>query len=171
MPYADPVAARPHLSAGFVAIIVFKYLKAAVFALVGLAALHLGRLPAMPSVHQLARFFRVSPENQIVGSIAAAIQKIEPGQAIRFGFLMLLVAAVFGTEATLLAFRVWWSTYFTIVLTATGLPLEIYEIFQRPVSFRRYLLLGVNAAILIYLWRRRNEFREDFHRQAESGRR
>jgi len=40
------------------------------------------------------------------------------------------------------------------------IPLEIFEIFRRPWGFRRYLLLAVNAAILLYLWKRRNEFRD-----------
>jgi uncharacterized membrane protein (DUF2068 family) len=156
-PHGDYGANR--LSGGFVAIIAFKYFKAIVFVLVGLAALHLARLPAMPTVVDLAHFFRVSPENEIIRRLAHVIREITPGQAIGFGVVSLFVGAVFGTEATLLACRVWWSTYFTIVLTAMGLPLEIYEIFQRPGSVRRYLLLAVNAAILVYLWKRRNEFR------------
>ena len=47
----------------------------------------------------------------------------------------------------------------TITLTALGIPLEIYEIFRRPASVRRYLVLLVNVVILLYLWNRRNEFR------------
>ena len=51
--------------------------------------------------------------------------------------------------------------YFTILLTALGLPPEILEIAKRPGSARRYLLLAVNVAILVYLWRRRNDFRSE----------
>jgi uncharacterized membrane protein (DUF2068 family) len=46
-------------------------------------------------------------------------------------------------------------------LTASGIPFEIWEILHRPWAFRRYLLLVVNIAILLYLWARRNEFREN----------
>jgi len=158
---SDRQAAHPKpLTGGFFLIIAFKCLKAVVFALVGFAALHLARLSAMPTLAELARFLRVGPENQIVRRIAEIIREVTPGQAIRFGFVSLFVAAVFATEATLLACRVWWATYFTIVLTSMGLPLEIYEIFQKPASGRRYLLLGINAAILLFLWKRRNEFKE-----------
>ena len=45
------------------------------------------------------------------------------------------------------------------MLTALGIPPEILEIAKRPGSARRYLLLAINVAILIYLWTRRNEFR------------
>jgi uncharacterized membrane protein (DUF2068 family) len=120
----------------------------------------------MSSVAELARFFRVSPERQIIQSLASAIQELTPGQAIGIGVVSLFAAVVFGAEATLLAFRVWWSTYFTVVLTACGIPLEIYEIAQRPGGVRRYLLLAVNAAILVYVWKRRNEFRDAFPPEA-----
>ena len=37
--------------------------------------------------------------------------------------------------------------------------MELIEIARRPESSRRYLLLVVNVAILVYLWARRNEFK------------
>ena len=146
---------RVKLSGGFLAIILFKYFKAVVFLLVALAALRLSRAKPFPSAEEIARFLRSSPENQLVRWISS----VTPGQALGFGLLSLFVAAVFTTEATLLACRVWWSTYFTIALTALGIPLEVFEIFRRPAGLRRYLILAVNAAILVYLWRRRTEFR------------
>ena len=143
------------LSWGFLAIIVFKYFKAAVFVLVAIAALRLARIDPFPSAEEIARFLRSSPENELV----RAFSRVTPHQAMGFGLVSLFVAAVFATEATLLALHVWWSTYFTITLTALGIPLEIYEIFRRPASGRRYLVLLINAVILLYLWKRRNEFR------------
>jgi len=147
---------REKLSGGFLAIILFKYFKAAVFLLVALAALRLSRAQPFPSAAEIARFLRSSPENQLVRWISS----VTPGQALGFGLLSLFVAAVFTTEATLLACRVWWSTYFTIALTALGIPLEVFEILRRPSGLRRYLILAVNAAILAYLWKRRTDFRE-----------
>lgn len=146
------------LSGGFLAIIIFKYFKAVVFLLVAIAALKLSRADPFPTAEQVAHFFRSSPENELI----RAFDRLTPGLALGIGFASLFVSLVFGIEATLLAARVWWSTYFTIVLTALGIPLEIFEILRRPSGFRRYLLLAVNVAILLYLWRRRNEFRDSF---------
>jgi len=146
------------LSGGFLAIIVFKYFKTAVFLLVAIAVLTLSRTDPFPTVEEVARFFRSSPENELV----RAFSHLTPGLALGIGFASLFVSVVFGVEATLLAARVWWSTYFTIMLTALGIPLEIFEIFRKPGGFRRYLFLVVNAAILLYLWKRRNEFRDRF---------
>jgi uncharacterized membrane protein (DUF2068 family) len=144
------------LSGGFLAIIVFKYFKAVVFLLVALAALKLSRADPFPTAIDIARFFRSSPENELI----RAFSHLTPGLALGIGFASLFVALVFGIEATLLAARVWWSTYFTIVLTALGIPLEIWEILHKPTSVRRYILLAVNAAILLFLWTRRNEFKD-----------
>ena len=144
------------LSGGFVSIIVFKYFKGLLFLLVGLAAMHFARIDRLPTAEEVARFLRSSPENEIVRRIA----DVTPRQVVGISLLSLFVGMIFTVEATLLTFRVWWSTYFTIALTTLGVPLEIYEILQRPVGVRRYLILAVNAAILVYLWRRRNEFRE-----------
>jgi len=144
------------LSGGFLAIIVFKYFKAVLFLLVAIAALTLSRTDPFPTVEQVARFFRSSPENELI----RAFSHLTPGLALGIGFVSLFVSLVFGVEATLLTARIWWSTYFTIVLTALGIPLEIWEILHRPSSVRRYLLLVVNAAILVFLWTRRKEFKE-----------
>lgn len=151
---------RKRMTGGFIAIIAFKYFKACLFLVIGFAALRLARMPSMPTVDQIARFFRSDPENQLVRRCAELLGQITPGQAIGLGVVSLLVGLVFAAEGTFLAARIWWSTYFTIVLTALGIPLELYEIGQRLASVRRYVILAINAAILVYVWRRRNEFRE-----------
>jgi uncharacterized membrane protein (DUF2068 family) len=143
------------LSGGFLSIIIFKYFKGVVFLLAGIVAVSLARVDPFPSAEQIARFFRSSPENELIRWIAS----VTPRQIAGIGILSLFVGLIFSVEATLLAFRVWWSTYFTIALTTLGIPLEVFEIFRRPVGIRRYLILAVNAVILVYLWRRRNEFR------------
>jgi hypothetical protein len=148
------------LSGGFVAIIAFKYFKAVIFYLVGIAAFQLWRANPFPSAKDIARFLRSSPENELVRWIS----RVTPGEVLGIGLLSFFVAAVFTAEGTLLAGRVWWSTYFTITLTTLGIPLEIFEILRQPSAFRRYLILVVNVVILVYLWRRRNEFREGWGR-------
>ena len=149
------------MSAGFVAIILFKIFKGIVFLLFGIAALRLMHSGALPSAREIAHFLAVSPENQVIRKIAEAARGITPIEAHRIAIGALVASAVFFAEAAFLAAEIWWSPYFTIVLTASGIPFEIWEIFHRPAAFRRYLLLAVNVAILLYLWTRRNEFRED----------
>ncbi len=150
------------LSGGFLAVIVFKYFKAAIFLLAAIAILRISRADPFPTAEDIARFFGASPENEI-------ITRITPRLAIGIGYASLLVGCIFGVEATLLALRVWWSTYFTITLTAIGIPLELYEIVMRPRGPGRYIILAVNLAILRFVWRRRNEFREEFAKSRPPG--
>jgi uncharacterized membrane protein (DUF2068 family) len=163
---------KPPMTPGFIAIIVFKYLKGVLFFMLGIGALRIARLPDVPNAVQIARFFRSDPEGELVRRVAEILRELTPGQTISIGVIALVVGLVFTMEATFLSFRIWWSTYFTIVLTAMGIPLEVYEILRRPASVRRYALLAINAAILIFLWARRNEFRGELAPgQSETARR
>jgi uncharacterized membrane protein (DUF2068 family) len=150
---------RARLTPGFVAIIVFEYAKLAAFLLLGGAALRTARLPEGSGPLEIARLLGAHRQGPLVRHVAAALSALTSGQIEAIGAAAILIGLVFGTEGTLLALRVWWAPYFTIVLTALGIPLELVEIVKRPASERRYLLLAVNAAILVYLWTRRNDFR------------
>ena len=155
----SPGPHRPRLSAGFVWIIVFKFIKAASFMLLGAVALRIAHLPNHSEPLEIARFFGVDERRTIIRSLSEVLSALTSRQVLTIGAASILVGLVFAAEGTLLWLRIWWATYFTIVLTACGIPLEIVEIAKRPDSVRRYLLLAVNVAILVYLWRRRNEFK------------
>jgi uncharacterized membrane protein (DUF2068 family) len=151
---------RPRVTGGFIAIIAFKWLKAITFVILGIAALKLSRAAAMPTAVEIAKFLSVSKENELVRRVADVIATVTPGQATAAGVASVVIGCVFFVEGAFLLARIWWSTYFTIVLTAMGVPLEIYEIAHKPDSVRRYLLLAINLAILLFLWARRNEFHQ-----------
>jgi uncharacterized membrane protein (DUF2068 family) len=150
---------RPKLTPGFIGIIVFKYAKSAAFLLVGIVALRIARLPAYSEPLEIARVFGVEESGVTVRDVASLLSAFTPGQVHALGLAAILIGLVFGVEGSCLVARLWWAPYFTIVLTAAAIPAELYEIARRPESLRRYLLLAVNVAILVYIWGRRNEFR------------
>jgi uncharacterized membrane protein (DUF2068 family) len=150
---------RPGLSAGFIGIIVFKFLKAAAFLLLGAVVLRIAHLANQSEPMEIARFLGVYERSRVVQDVSSVLAALTSRQVQAIGAASILVGLVFAAEGTLLAARIWWATYFTIVLTMLGIPPEILEIVRRPDSARRYLLLAVNLAILVYLWRRRNEFK------------
>lgn len=152
-------AGRPRLSPGFLGIIVFKCAKAAAFLLLGAVALRIARLPHHSEPMEIARFLGVSETKLVVQHLSFLLSALTSRQVQAIGVASILIGLVFSAEGTLLAMRVSWAPYFTIVLTALGIPPELIEIARRPGSGRRYLLLAVNLAILVYLWKRRNEFR------------
>jgi uncharacterized membrane protein (DUF2068 family) len=154
-----PASTRPKLSAGFVGIIVFKCVKAAAFLLLGAVALRIAHLPHHSEPMEIARYLGVTERKVIVQHLSVVLAALTSRQVQAIGLASILIGLIFGAEGTLLAMRISWAPYFTIVLTALGIPPELIEIARRPESSRRYLLLVVNVAILVYLWTRRNEFR------------
>ena len=150
---------RPKLSPGFVWIIAFKCVKSAAFLLIGAAALHIARLPRHSEPLEIAHFLGAHTRELVVQHVSKVLDALTSGQIQAIAAASILVGLVFAAEGTALALRIPWAPYFTIVLTALGIPPELIEIARRPESYQRYALLAVNVAILVYLWKRRNEFR------------
>jgi uncharacterized membrane protein (DUF2068 family) len=63
---------------------------------------------------------------------------------------MFVYAALLLTEGVGLLFRARWAEYFTVVITASFVPLELYEI-ARHLTLARVTVLAVNVAIVWYL--------------------
>jgi uncharacterized membrane protein (DUF2068 family) len=152
---------RPRLTPGYLAIIAFKYAKLVAFLVLGVAALRASRLPPGTLVHDAVRLFGAHEDAPLVQHLASVLSMLTPAEIEALGSASILLGLVFGTEGTLLALRVWWAPYLTVVLTALGLPYEILEISRRPDSLHRYALLAANAAILVYLWKRKDDFRPE----------
>ena len=64
-----------------------------------------------------------------------------------------IYAALLLTEATGLWLRRRWAEYFTIIVTGSFIPLEIYEV-SRRVTATRLAAIALNVAIVLYLMRR-----------------
>jgi uncharacterized membrane protein (DUF2068 family) len=153
---------KHRLTGGFVAVIVFKYLKAAAFLLVGIVVLRFVQVTRHGAPMEFARFLNANPERESIRGLSTFFNGITPGQREAIGAAALAVGSIFAAEASFLLARIWWATYFTIFLTLLGIPLELMEIWNKPRFFRGWVFLVINVAILVFLWRRRNEFREDF---------
>ncbi len=149
----------PKLTAGFIGVIVFKYLKAIGFLLLGATVLHIAHLSRKDPTMELAEMLGVNAHRFGVEKLQEFFERFTPGQVQSLGLATILIGIVFGAEGSFLAARIWWATYFTIFLTALGIPVELREIAERPHDPRGYLLFAVNLAILVFVWTRRNEFR------------
>ena len=109
---------------------------------------------------EFARFLNANPERESIRRLSQFFEEITPGQGRAIGAAALAIGSIFAAEASFLLARIWWATYFTIFLTLLGIPLEVVEIWRRPHHERGWYFLIINLAILIFLWRRRNEFRD-----------
>lgn len=158
---ANRLPAQPHrpLSGGFIAVIAFKYLKAAAFLFVGVVVFRFVQVSRHDPAMEFARFLNAHAERESIRHLSTFFHDITPGQQEAIGAASLAIGGVFAAEASFLIARIWWATYFTIFLTLLGIPLELTEIWRKPRFFRGWLFLLINVAILVFLWHRRNEFR------------
>ena len=138
------------------AIAIFKLVKAGLLLLAGIGALSLlnddvrasvqfriWQLAADPHFHRLQRF---ASWLGIAGDRKAEI--LSAGS--------LLYAAVFAVEGFGLLRGKQWARYVTAIVTASFLPIEIYEML-RHLSYFKLGLIALNVLIVIYLvWRLRD---------------
>jgi uncharacterized membrane protein (DUF2068 family) len=131
----------------------FKLAKAALLLLVSAGALSLLdnkiRNAVEHYITQLsgdAHFHAVEKIATLLGF--ATTRRIEFASAASFFY-----AALFATEGIGLLLQKRWAEYFTAIITASFMPIEIYEIARHPMLFK-VVLLAINLVVVIYLvWR------------------
>jgi uncharacterized membrane protein (DUF2068 family) len=75
---------------------------------------------------------------------------VDPHKLREAGTLSFLYAAVCVVEGTGLVLEKGWAEYFTVILTAMGLPWESYELMERFSPYKVGLLV-INLVVLLYL--------------------
>jgi uncharacterized membrane protein (DUF2068 family) len=136
------------------AIGVFKLVKAAILAALGVAAL-LG-VPAdmvRSIVHRLSWTGALSGHH-VVQAFFARTLALTDHDLRQIGAACLGYAAVFVVEGVGLLRRRRWAEWLTVIVTASFIPFEIYELARRP-GAGKVSAIALNAAIVVYLtWRR-----------------
>jgi uncharacterized membrane protein (DUF2068 family) len=128
----------------------FKLIKSVLFIGLGVALLYYVHKDVQERLQALMNDLHVDSDNHIARwclSVAgqATSVKLESLSAICFFYALL-----FGTEGTGLYLRKKWAEYFVVIVTASALPLEIYEIYLK-VSLLKIALISGNLVILGYL--------------------
>src|SRR5450631_838649 len=138
---------------------VFKLIKAALLITLGIAG-----LAAVPSdlahrVRHLARWTGISPGHHMLAHFLGRVRGFDNQLARKLAAASLCYAAVFLVEGIGLLNRQRWAEWLTVVVTASFIPIEIYEGVEHFGASKIVALL-LNVAILGYLlWRRVSESR------------
>jgi uncharacterized membrane protein (DUF2068 family) len=139
-------------------IVIFKYLKGALLIAVALGAHHLMNRDMSDFAEHLVDSFRVDPDNRYIHLLLEKLQILSAKQLKELSIGSFFYAAVVLTEGTGLALHKRWAEYFTIIVTASFLPLEVIELAHR-VTPVKIVVMAINLAILAYLigrvWKRR----------------
>lgn len=128
----------------------FKLLKAIFFLMVGAGALHLVHRNLGEIVSHFVDSLPIDPEGRVVSVIMDKADLINAHDLRRIGAGAFIYSALCVVEGTGLVNRKTWAEYFTVTLTALGLPIEGFEIL-RHFTLLKVGAMVVNLAILLYL--------------------
>ena len=128
----------------------FKLAKGLLLASVALGAVQLVHRDTAEVVFHFARRLHLDPEGRLVEPVLRRLSGVNPRAMLRFSLGALIYAALLLTEGIGLLMVQRWAEYLTIVITASLVPLEVYELARHP-NVTRTTVLAVNLAIVIYL--------------------
>ena len=142
--------ANPDHSRWLVLIGVLKLFKAALFILLGVGALRLLHKDLVDVVTHFILALRFDPENHFVNLVLERVAMISPHRLREISIGIFLYAALDIIEGTGLALEKTWAEYLTLILTASFLPWELFEII-RHITWLKVVLLSLNTAVVVYL--------------------
>ena len=142
------------------AIAVFKLVKAVLLVALGIAAFSLARDgQVLTTMRHVMAALGFSAHGDFVDRAFGQISGIDHRRLRELGVGTFVYAAVFLVEGTGLILRKRWAEYLTSIVTASFIPLEIYEMVHKASVFKA-LGIAVNVAVVAYLvvrlWQRRH---------------
>ena len=132
------------------AIAAFKLFKAVSLLLVGMGALHLVHRDVAETLTTWAGYIHMDPEGRHAHVFFEKAFNASPKQLKEVAAGTFFYSGLLLTEGIGLLLRRRWAEYFTIIMTALFIPLEIYEIAEKFTPMRVVILI-VNLAIVWFL--------------------
>jgi uncharacterized membrane protein (DUF2068 family) len=143
---------KPSRGRGLRLIAAFKLLKSLALLAVGIGALKLLHKDVAGQVEHWISVFQVDPHNYFIHKLLEKLSILDDRRLKALSVGTFIYAAIFFTEGIGLAFRKRWAEYFTIITTASLLPIEIYELVKHASLGKGFALL-INLAVVAYLVR------------------
>jgi uncharacterized membrane protein (DUF2068 family) len=150
------IANRFRGSLGVQIIGVLKLTTAALGLAVGFGLFRLFKSDVAASLEQIIRRLRLDPENRLIHGAISWISGLQPKQLHLIEVGTFFYATLHTIEGIGLLAGKRWGAYLTILATSSLIPLECYEIYQRPRPLR-FTVLAINLAIVIYLLANRDK--------------
>lgn len=131
-------------------IALYKLLQAALLVSVAVGALKLLHKDVADVLGNLAAALRMNTEGRIVSFLLERASLLDDHRLRQISIFLFIYAGLGLLEGLGLMLEKIWAEYLTAVLTASFLPLEIFELSHRVTPIRVALLV-VNLAVLAYL--------------------
>jgi len=132
------------------AIAYFKLVKGAALFVLAIGVLHLMHRDVGEMLEHWFNKLRIDPENRYAASLLSKAgllneRKIEVVSALTFVY-----SAMFLTEGGGLFFQKRWAEWFSVIATASFIPVEIFEVCKH-VSIVKLILVAANMGIVGFL--------------------
>ena len=131
-------------------IALFKLGQAVLFVAIGVGALRLVGKDLGDWLFSLANHLNFNPESRLVNFVLDKASLVDDSMLRRISAALFLYAALNLAEGTGLYLEKIWAEFVTLIITASFLPLEVYEVVRR-VTWFRVGLLAINTLVLLYL--------------------
>jgi uncharacterized membrane protein (DUF2068 family) len=143
---------KPSRGRGLQLIAAFKLLKGVVLLAVGIGALKLLHQNVAALIEHWINVFQVDPHNHFIHKLLEKLSILDDRRLKALSIGTFIYAAIFFAEGIGLALRKRWAEYFTIIVTSSLLPLEVYALAKHP-SGGEVFALVINLAVVAYLVR------------------
>jgi uncharacterized membrane protein (DUF2068 family) len=134
-------------------IAVFKLFKAVLMIAVGVGALKLLHRDVATVLEHWVTMLGLDPGNQYIERALEKAANLSPNKIKGLGIVSFIYAGLFVTEGIGLWLLRRWAEWFTIIITGSLVPVEVYEIHRHPTPIK-ILVLVINVAIVGYLLHR-----------------
>jgi uncharacterized membrane protein (DUF2068 family) len=131
-------------------IAVFKLFKAASLIVVGFGILRLIHKDVGAQLEHWVAMLGFDPGSRIISHAIEKATNASPRKIREFGIVSFIYAGLFLTEGIGLWLMKRWAEWFTVIITSSLVPVEIYEIFHHPTAIK-VLVLVINIAVVAYL--------------------
>jgi uncharacterized membrane protein (DUF2068 family) len=131
-------------------IALFKLLEAMLLIAVGVGALKLLHTDFTSILQEWTRRLGLGPGSRYVGRVILQAVTVTPNRIKDLEVGSFIYAGFFLTEGIGLWFMKRWAEWFTVIVTSSLIPVEVYGIYRHPTAIR-VLLLILNIAVVGFL--------------------
>ena len=138
-------------------IVAFKAIKTIALTALGLTLLFGIHRDPVEMAMRIAQAVHLPVTSRLFDLLFTFAVNATPQKELTLAITALGYAVVIAVEGVGLHLRRAWARWFTIGVTGSLIPLEMYEILQKQEPIR-VVILVLNIAVLVYLWRRKEAF-------------
>ena len=131
-------------------IAIFKLLKAITLIAIGVGALKLLHRDIGSTLEHWVAVSGLDPGNRWVERGIEKASNLSHAKVRGLGIVSFIYAGLFLTEGIGLWLMKHWAEWFTIIITSSLVPVEIYELYRHPTA-SKILVLIINIAVVAYL--------------------